>query len=273
MHRRTVLRAMAAAAAAVALPRPALAADPVPLPSARPIIFFTPHQDDETLFMGHAIAHHALAGREVHVVLVTDGRTSAARNAINGTASSPWWGGDHYPGREGYATLDEATFSAARTAELRSACGQLGVQPGNVHTAGLSETGLTVAAVQAVIEAYRAAYPTAGLYTMSWEDAQTNHAACGTALRNLAQADPVHYDDCRWLIKPEHRASVAWSSTYGVPAALAAQVDVMVERAVMAYGAWNPVQGSYAIGWHSVPAYFEQVLAGEPNYIHKVAGP
>ena len=249
-------------------------ADPVPFPTGRPIIFFSPHQDDETLFMGRVVAHHALVGREVHVILITDGATSSARHAINGDTLSPWWGGYHYPEREGYALLSEATFSAARTAEWRSACGQLGVQPENLHTVGLSESGLTVAAVEAVIEEYATLYPTAGLYTMSWDDANGNHSACGNALRNLATADPTSYNDCRWLIKPENRANIPWAGTYTVPAQYVTQANRMVRAAALAYQAWNPAQGSYAVGWHSVGlTYFQPLVDGEPNYIHRLAAP
>lgn len=45
---------------------------PDPL-KVRPAIFYTPHQDDETIGMGAAISEHSREGRPVYVVLLTNG--------------------------------------------------------------------------------------------------------------------------------------------------------------------------------------------------------
>lgn len=45
-----------------------------------PAIFYTPHQDDESLGMAGAIVEHIEAGRPVFLVLLTDGKPSACKN-------------------------------------------------------------------------------------------------------------------------------------------------------------------------------------------------
>src|SRR5260221_6150791 len=49
-----------------------------------PVIFYSPHQDDETLAMGASIAECIRIGKPVYVVLFTNGASSAALLSLNG---------------------------------------------------------------------------------------------------------------------------------------------------------------------------------------------
>lgn len=281
IRRRGLLTAGLAVAAGTAWPAAAAAAEDaptlrtpriqvaIPRPTGRPVFFYSPHQDDETLFMGQIIARHTLAGREVHVVLVTDGGSSAARQTINGTGVNGWWQDFHHPEREGYAPLTRQQFSAARTREFVSACGQLGVWPQNIHLEGIQDSGLTPAQATSVFEKYDARYPAAGHYTMSWEDATTDHRTLGLALRTLALANPKKWNDVRWTIKRENAHRVPGAQAYPVPSDLTAQVRELARRAARCYAAWCPAAASFAVGYHSVgTSYFPRVEKGEPNWIH-----
>lgn len=246
------------------------AIDPVPLATGRPVIFYAPHQDDETLFMGQVIAHHALAGRDVHVVLGSDGSTSRIRNALNGLEGNAWWGGSHYPEREFYSTLSTADFAAARDRELVAACGQLGVQPGNIHLElGTRGPTIDVPGAEALIRRYDDLYPDAGHYSMWWGDGDPTHKALGTALRNLAVSEPGTFNDCRWMVRTDQIAS-SGSVPYALPATTAATIQRMARRAGWAYRSWAPQQGLFAIGYHSVgPSYFDEVERGDALHIVK----
>lgn len=58
-------------------------------PIAPPVsVFYAPHQDDESLFMGLAIANRVIAGDEVHAVLMTTGENSFAYNILTGSGGS-----------------------------------------------------------------------------------------------------------------------------------------------------------------------------------------
>lgn len=233
--------------------------------------------------MGQVIAHHALAGRQVHVVLCSSGETSAARDQINGLAPNGFWGGLHYPAREGYAPLTPDTFGLARTRELIAACAQLGVPAERVHIGPVdqdSADGMLSAYLPDVIgvdwctqvitswAAHFAdlGHPQVGHYTMWHTDAQADHAALGRALKYLRVGNPARFGDARWLVKPEQVAA-AKASAYALPSAQSAQIRLMARRAGWCYRAWQPSAGAYAIGYHSVAAYFAAVESGGPNYI------
>lgn len=243
----------------------ALAANPVPHPTGLPVVFYAPHADDETLWMGQAIAHHAIVGREVHVVLCSTGIGSAALGAINGVTGNSWWGWHHDPAREGYTPLSEAEFGNARDREFLAACGQLGVQAANVHFASTRGNDIEPGWVASVIADMATKYPTAGHYTTWWGDDHPDHAAVGTALKELRLVDPVLYRDSRWMVKPA-QASTAGARVYGLPAESAAEIKRMSIRAAWCYRAWAPPH-AYAIGYHSVANMFSAVEQGAPNWI------
>ena len=252
--------------------------DPVPESAGRPIFFYTPHQDDETLWMGTVIAHHALVGREVHVVSVTDGSTSKIRDALNGEITNGYWpAGQHYPIRESIPYLDPPAFAAARDEELIDACAELGVTElhtkwavpladGSTLTRGAN---ISVTDAESLIHDFALRYPDAGHYTTWWGDIDANHAAIGQALHNLAvTTDPARkVIDRRWLVRSGQ--TPAGSELYTLPSTLADTINGMVRSAVQSYAAWAPRAGRYAIGYHSVPANFFDIEDGKTDRIVK----
>lgn len=242
--------------------------DPVPAPTGRRLYLYTPHQDDETLWSGQIIAHHALVGREVHIVLGTDGSTSAMRDALNGTDPNGWWGGYHYPAREGIpAPLSPADFAAARDRELLQAAAQLGVPAARVHLRTETRTAnLTVDQAKALILENEALTPGAGHYTTWWGDTDPNHAALGTALRQLALAGQV--TDARWVVRRSQTGSAPGATEYVVPAAYATTARFMAKNATRCYSAWCPPE-AYAIGYHSVHTDMDWAASGASNWIVK----
>ena len=121
-------------------------AEPVARPANREVVFYAPHPDDETLSMCVLIANHVRVGRKVHVVLLSDGRTSGALAAVNARLAA-----EHLPG------LTLAQFGAARVREFRAACARLGVPAANVHHENLPGL-LTVASTTPVFTAYHSQY-------------------------------------------------------------------------------------------------------------------
>lgn len=242
--------------------------DPVPTPTGRRLYVYSPHQDDETLWSGQIIAHHVLVAREVHIVLGTSGATSAMRDALNGLDSNGWWGGYHYPEREGIpAPLSTTDFAEARDREMLQAARQLGVTPDRVHLrTDTRASSITVDEAKQLILSFEALTPGAGHYTTHWTDPDPNHAALGTALRQLALAGQVA--DARWVVRRSQIGSVAGASEYLVPSTYSAQAKQMTKAACRCYGAWCPPE-SYAIGRHSVATDFDWAEAGNSNWIVK----
>lgn len=149
-----------------------------------------------------------------------------------------------------------------------------------------------VDAAEAVIRRYVADYPGAIFWSMSPTDDHPDHAACGKALRRLKGAphvdasgnvtytggDPVLGPQLTW--SRFFVSKLYWgTSTSPRPADVAAEpcswypnkpgqntqpvprsaeyTEWLQEKVVPTYKAWNPAQGSFAVGGiHSTPAQF-----------------
>ncbi len=86
-----------------------------------PVIFYSPHQDDETIGMGASIAEHVRIGRPVYVVLFTNGASSSAIDILNGKEKCSFHKAFHHFN----LTLED--FINARNNEFIAACKKLGV--------------------------------------------------------------------------------------------------------------------------------------------------
>jgi LmbE family N-acetylglucosaminyl deacetylase len=244
-------------------------------------VFVSPHGDDEALSEAAAIATAVESGDEVHVVLASNGSTSAALAEINGQISDgPYWGTDvpHNPAVEGYEPLTPWDMAVARTAEFRSSCGALGVRPENVHLGRpgdmLEDLPDAVSAAWAMEIFTSWADHFAGQVvawaTMWWYDGSPDHAHLGQAGHKAKVDDPDRFSNFTFFIKASERTTQHALDlgvfVFPVPAAIAAKVKARQRHAAYCYCAWNPARGSYAVGKHSVGTLFDAVIAGGPNY-------
>lgn len=241
---------------------------------SRPVIFYSPHADDETLNMGITIAEHVAAGRDTHVVLMTHGRVTGALDAINGVTLSGYWKVMHDPAFEGYSPLTKADLEQARIREFHHACAQLGVPPSNRHIEYLDDptTGETVtkAEAKAVIQNYVNAYPDADHFTLSYHDIHPDHAAVGQALLELYNDGEIDYN-VRFIISMATRNNYenngqtppGWKDT-----PTDSTITNKLVNACRCYAAWAPTVGSFAVGYHSVANQFDKLLADPYHYIH-----
>lgn len=232
-----------------------------------PAVYFVPHQDDETLSMSVDIIRHVAAGRETHIVLFTDGGDTGARYVINGynentgqPVTSNWWGSRHDPAVEGYTPLTWNDVYDARDKEFKSALGQLGIPPSNIHI--VRTTNRTVAGFKATFMQFINQFPAGTAYkTMSPVDTHEEHRRGAQALWELWR-DGFVSDVRFWL----SRLDIMNGSTQGqLTAATTTAEYKKIEQATRAYRAWNPAAGSFAIGYHSVASQFEALLA-DPKF-------
>lgn len=243
---------------------------------SRPVVFFAPHADDETLNMGITIAEHVAAGRDTHVVLMTHGRVTGVLDMLNGSAYSGYWKATHNPSFEGYSPLTKSDLEQARIREFHHACAQLGVSAANRHVEYLddpSSTGgesITKAEAKAVIQNYIAAYPDADHFTLSYHDIHPDHAAVGQALLDLYNEGKI-VNAARFIISMATRMDYesrgatipGWKDT--------PTNQTIVNRltnACRCYAAWSPTVGSFAVGYHSVASQFDKLLQNPYHYIH-----
>lgn len=270
MQRRTFLTAVALGAAAVALPGRASA---VVTSSA---LFVAAHPDDEILAMSTALAEHLQAGQDVHVLWMTDGEATGVINPLNGVGTNAWWGVQHVPAAEGYATLTSTDIAAARIAESTTAvrCLSAGL-PGTLtlHRAQLPDGGVTAAVAQAAILAVADVIAPGAPVRLKGHsqivDNHPDHLAVGQALVALSNADPARFGDRRHYILPGYWSDSRLSQVaeaWDTPAD--SGITARVRNAIRAYGAWSPAAGSYAIGYHSTAAWFDQLDATPKCMFH-----
>jgi LmbE family N-acetylglucosaminyl deacetylase/CelD/BcsL family acetyltransferase involved in cellulose biosynthesis len=241
----------------VAEPDP-LAAPPVPprsrLARARarvtrrvrpPNIWYAPHPDDESIFMGASIA--LATDRDNILVMLTRGGASGAIKKVNARLDKP---------------LTRKEFMRARVRELRAAARALGVAEENLLVKDLPDGGLDVPSVREVISDMAERHPGAVHRTMSYLDPHADHRTAGEALL-AAHADgevkrPVFYVPIPHL-----------DETVGTPVDLSDPRGVAAKKAALQeYHYWAPHERRYAIGQHSVTALIRKQLHAPVEHVH-----
>lgn len=206
------------------------------------VVYYIPHQDDETLTFGSSIYAHLQAGHTVHVVLLTDGGATAVGKRLG---------------------LSRQEVVSARNREFYKALGVLGVQKENIHLANFRDGELTVNQAKSVMRKFIAKYPNGSHKTYSYYDWHNDHKNAGLALRELENEGLV--DDVRFYVRRGDEPSDVFlmRSNYKeehYPFLLAAS---------RSYNIKNERIGMYGIGWESVPRSFEAMEERPWNYYHR----
>lgn len=223
-----------------------------------PAVFFIPHQDDEVLSMGGAIKAHVTAGRDVKIVLVTDGGASGVKGVLC----------PKYSQINKYE-CDRVAFSQARNKEFEASLRALGINVvigTNVFYENKLDGALTQADATAVINKYITLYKgigTGGSYkTMSWIDAHPDHYRLGYALNTLCKTGQVPNNDCRF-----YQFSRYWSIATP-PSSNYTDTTTATANAAKEYNVWDPNSGRFAIGYRSVSADFTTIANSPTTRAH-----
>lgn len=209
-----------------------------------PVIWYIPHPDDETIFMGGSIA--ARPDRRHLLVLLADGGASKALRKVNARLRTP---------------LTREAFMAARVREFRAAASVLGVRRRDITHGRLEDGAVQTADVLSLITAMASAYPDAEHRTMSYLDPHRDHAAAGEALRKAHREGVV--TDCAF-----HLPVPNVSSRAGKKVELSAAAKSRKRAALDAYQVWDPRQGRYGIGWLSVSSLITAQRSKPSEYTH-----
>jgi LmbE family N-acetylglucosaminyl deacetylase len=255
--------------------------------------FYAPHPDDETLSMGLAIIFHIMCGYHVHLISMSKGGVTPESVKLTGGQNCGWHGYRHDNVRENYTVPTQADIAEIRFRETASAFGAMstgsmvsGIAPGELHhefgglpdlyggggATGTPPTQAGIDAAQEVMQMYVTNYPNSLHFTMSESDRHPDHAALGYALRNLKNADPMLVNSRFFVSRlywntgsgypPEvldaANGTLQWygtgNTTFGTKKA---EMDsILRNRVSPIFSAWNPAEGSYAIGYHQVVNQF-----------------
>lgn len=208
------------------------------------VVFYIPHQDDETLTFGTAIMNHVMGGHNVHVVLLTDGSASGVRTDLG---------------------MTELEFTEARNREFEKALNIYGVKPENIDYRNIKDGTLTVAKTDAIIREYEAKYPLAKHKAFSWTDAHVDHKNSGQALKNLLTAGIL--TDARFYVRRGDNP-VGLTLTTEAYNALHLPFYLAVSAS---YKLINDRLGFYGIGYKSVPTSFDSFEEQPLSRYHKGA--
>lgn len=230
-------------------------------PYNNPAVFMAAHADDETIGMAGAIREHVLAGRDVFLELMTHGDKSAVFERLDDGLSHPWHPGVH----EHPMTRQE--FGNARTREFVDAATRLGVTGIRVNDFGDGGGSLTVAEVTTRID-FWIAEGGSGLSMKSTAGANDPTTAFGVpasdhaAIWNALVASG--YPDIRAYLIYHYTLGygTGFSTVPLSPALCAAKSD-----AIDAYRVWDPANGRYAIGNHSVASLLNAAESACEEYI------
>ncbi|MFL5493459.1 MAG: PIG-L deacetylase family protein [Gemmatimonadales bacterium] len=230
-------------------------------PYTRPAVFFSPHQDDESLGMSGSIAVDVAAGRQVFLELMTGGQESAARATLANGRRDSWHPGAHtYP-------LTVAQFSLARTKEFLDAAARLHVT--GVFLNGFEENHLTTEEVTRRVNFWK-----------RWGgDGLSLHGTAGAEDPGSATTGPHPDHVAVWMALDQSGVrDITGHLIYQYRTHLGTydeRVDYTGvcgarQNALAAYKVWDPSQGRYGIGYHSVRTLFDSSAASCAEYVlHK----
>lgn len=219
--------------------------------SVKPVVFFyVPHQDDELLTMGHAIAHYVNSDYEVHVVLLTDGSSSNAIHNVNRELEKYY-----------IQSLSRKEFSYARNLEFVRALSTLGVERENMYLSYLKDGATDVKSIKELVLQYVSRYPDAEHFAMSYTDDHVDHRNSGQALLELYNQGVIKRPKLyiqnveRSLYKGENEPNV--DHYYPI-----------LKEASKPYLDWYPLWRMYSIGKISVKGHFDVFLDNPTSKYH-----
>lgn len=211
-------------------------------------IYFVPHQDDETLYMGADISVQYRSGRQIIVVLVTNGNASGVRYIMC---------------KQKQVCLTKAQFTAARNDEMTAAVKRLAPHAIIRHE-NRQDGALTRAQASAVLNKYLKQYPDASFNTTSWIDDHPDHRALAYAMKDLCVSKHrTSRDGCRFF-----QSRDAWTSHPVAGSFIAGHISEIA--AADEYALWNTSIGRYGIGQQSVPELFTALREDPRNKYHSV---
>lgn len=218
-------------------------------------MFVSPHQDDEVLTLGAALVADLRQGRDVHVVLFTDGSATGARQLM----SQGW---TDQSGVRHRVQLTRKELVVARDREFFSACITLGVPPTNIHVfrgpAGRVVNGEATdeharACVGWCVDTFGVASEPPELATTSPWDPSPEHAMLGRALAGAVAEGRL--PTARYGY-PQYQLAALPADLELRPITLDAGGRHVLDRALGEYGVIDESLGRYQVGYVSVPHAF-----------------
>lgn len=234
----------------------------------RTLLYFSPHQDDELLTMGIDISKAIRRGDSVHVFLCTDGSRSIVRKVLKDGQTCSKHSGSHI-----YAlTADQ--FVKARDREFTDSCLALGLKNENIHILENRsiDGSLTVESAKEVIRNNISVIDSSAVIcTISPDNGgmqHRDHKSLGEAARQLFYEGIIK--ELHLFVEPYLFETVKLNARQ-IPVdptvtKANSKISRQIRQAIASYSKWDPDNGRYAVGYHSVTNEFDDFLKTQSNY-------
>lgn len=235
-------------------------------------LFYVPHADDEVLSLGVAILKCLELGEEVHLILMTDGSACGSIRFLNGDEHCGVHDCFHNPIDEMYrdGILDEQDHVTARTREFLAVSRIYGIDPDHLHVYGYKDGRLTVDQARTVVLRMENDGNIPGPkthHTMTARfDNHNDHISCGTALAELHREGKIGAP--HWYVKRSLWGTLPDDAPIEDLVATEGQAVLLRRACEEVYMRWEPGEGHYAVGYHSVPMSFDGLLGDFRNKVH-----
>lgn len=239
--------------------------------NARYCFYFAPHQDDELTNLGVPVCRDLNAGNTVFCVLCTDGSASGARRLIGNGEACHLHEGLH---PAGFSAPD---FIAARDREYIASCRAMGIPEQNIliPEGRAADGALSAAQARALIAAAVGDLPPGAVTVNTLAPVEScrqnpDHNNLGKAALELFKEgrfgalrlfyEPIHLADgllkglSMETLRPENEAQ-----------------KKRLQEAAACYNRWEPANGWFAVGYHSVCDEFNAYTA-DPVALLAVTG-
>lgn len=231
------------------------------------VLYFVPHQDDELLTFGIDIANSVKDGRDVHVIVCTDGASSNVRLRLGNREFCTQCGEQHV------FDLTRDDFTATRDQEFYGSCDALGVKRENIHFEDerVVDGELTVEEAKRIIKKFLKEIgedcTVCTMYPNPPEIQHKDHMRLGKAAQELKAEGVIKH---LVLMEEPYVAIIAEHAPGEEPTLIYADEETakQIENAVASYFLWKPAEKRYAVGFHSVPDEMNQLITEKGLYYH-----
>lgn len=224
------------------------------------VLYFCPHQDDELLSMGIDISYSVAQNKNVHIFLCTDGSKSSVKNKLNDGKSCTIHKEIHN------YNLSEKEFIKARDNEFILSCKTLGIPYENIHICNNRSVDghLSIKQAQDIIKEsilkYGKDVTVCTFSPYSKKVQHIDHYNLGKAVKNLIKDKFIY--KVKFILEP-YCVPKGLKKFFLVPFKLkkktaSSEITEKILKAFKEYSYWNPSEGRYAIGYHSVTKDFNK---------------
>ncbi len=244
--------------------------------STNVVVYFVPHADDEVLSYGVPILNDMRAGKKVYLVLLSPGEDSQARVVVNGktdeevpppikTVYCNWHKKYHNPVTENYQDthLTKIEFGQARIKEFLKVGKELGIPSTQLKTSIIPNDIFTYNSVKSIVLSYDRLFPNASFKGFSSVDYHPDHAMVGKVLNDLYKSKQINKPTTILSILTDRHINTTYTVQvpgYKVYLTNSADKTKIVNSINRVYKAWDPTNGVYGLGYHSVPQQFDAIV-------------